>query len=126
MTVPTPHHNHGAMVRQLHRHPGPDFLHHEMMLWARSELCPSMSPVPLPSSSRAPIPGEWSPGLGSGVRRPARAALDAVTVSWTIGSEEDGPLLNQASGQMIHHDLRASGGGPVCARAGLPRLSPRR
>jgi hypothetical protein len=60
------------------------------------------------------------------VRRPARAALDAVTASWTIGSEEDGPLLNQPSGPMSHHDLRASGGGPACAPGGLPRLSPGR
>jgi len=32
-------------------------------------------------------------GVADRLRRPRRAAIDAVAASWTIGSEEDGPAL---------------------------------
>ena len=51
--------------------------------------------TPSQSSSQAPIPCEWSPGLGSAqpiAQRRPEGDLDAVAASWTIEAEEDGAV----------------------------------
>lgn len=45
-------------------------------------------------------------GAADRVRRPARVAIDAVTASWTIGSEEDGYALYRSACRTRHGDLR--------------------
>ena len=49
--------------------------------------------------------------------------IDAVTASWTIGSEEDVPALHLA-GVGLSHDLHARQVRPGVRWAGLPGLSP--
>jgi hypothetical protein len=54
-------------------------------------------------------------GAADRVRRTRRAAIDAVAVSWTIGSEEDGPCAVPVSARVSHLDLRVPKvRGPAC------------
>jgi hypothetical protein len=65
--------------------------------------------TPPRSSLQAPNPGEWPPGLGSAqpiAQRRPEGDLDAVTASWTIGSEEDGPETASGGQRMRLADLR--------------------
>lgn len=50
-------------------------------------------------------------GEADRVRRP-KGDLDAVAVSWTIGSEDDGPSQYLTSFPVSHLDQRAAGGRP--------------
>jgi hypothetical protein len=85
-------------------------------------------------SSPVLLAGAESLGVGTGsmvgvadrVRRPGRAAIDAVAASWTIGSEEDSPALCLASVRSGHLDLRASEVRPGVLPGGPPKAEPGR
>ena len=63
-------------------------------------------------------------GVADRMRRPGRAAIDAVAATGTIGREEAGRALDRLLGRVILVDLQPARVWPGVPRAGLAKAEP--